>query len=171
MPIILLVLLFTASLFSPVNDEPLIQIESESRENISLPATPDSLRVDESSEIEMLELINEERRRAGVGELVMDEELVEVARKHSWDMWERKYFAHENPDGENAVHRMLEEEVDFVRAGENLALTRNVERAHTGLMNSPGHKKNILDPEFTRVGIGVIDGGIYGKMFTQNFAN
>lgn len=171
MPIILLVLLFTASLFSPVTGEPVIHVESEAGEKITLPATPETLLVDELAEGEMLELVNEERRRAGVGELVMDPELVEVARKHSQDMWERKYFAHESPDGENAVHRMLEGKVDFARAGENLALTRNVERAHDGLMNSPGHRKNILDPEFSRVGIGVIDGGIYGKMFTQNFAD
>lgn len=171
MPILLLVLLFTASLFSPVADEPIIHVESESRDNITLPFTPETLSVDEVSEREMLELVNVERRRAGVEDLVMDEELVAVARKHSHDMWERRYFAHENPDGENAVHRMLEEEVDFARAGENLALTRSVERAHKGLMNSPGHRKNILDPEFRRVGIGVIDGGVYGKMFTQNFAN
>lgn len=171
MPIILLILLFTASLFSPVVGEPIISVESENQESITLPFTPEELIVDEVSEKEMLELVNAERRKAGVRELVLDEELVEVARKHSHDMWERQYFSHENLDGENAVHRMLEGEVDFARAGENLALTKSVERAHEGLMNSPGHKRNILDPKFGRVGIGVVDGGVYGKMFTQNFAD
>lgn len=174
MPIILLVLLFTASLFTPVADEsaqPIVTIEEENTERHSLPFTPRKLLIDGESEEAMLELLNEERRGAGLEELVLDEEMRDVAREHSRDMWERRYFAHENPDGENAVHRLLEGEVDFARAGENLALTRNVERAHEGLMDSPGHRRNILDPEFRRVGIGVIDGGVYGKMFTQNFAD
>ena len=171
MPIIFLVLLFTASLFTPVADDPVIHVESETTENVPLPFTPETMSVDEVSEKEMLQLVNAERRLLGIQELVFDEELTQVAREHSRDMWERRYFAHENPDGENAVHRMLEDEIDFARAGENLALTRTVERAHTGLMNSPGHRKNILDPQFRRVGIGVIDGGVYGKMFTQNFAD
>jgi len=40
-----------------------------------------------------------------------------------------------------------------------------------GLMNSPGHRANILNPNFHKIGIGVIDGGIYGKMYTQEFTN
>ncbi|MDQ3129497.1 MAG: colicin V production protein, partial [Acidobacteriota bacterium] len=43
--------------------------------------------------------------------------------------------------------------------------------AHTGLMNSPGHRANILQPNFGRVGIGVLDGGRRGLMITQNFRN
>ena len=50
-----------------------------------------------------------------------------------------------------------------------MALAPNVDRAHTGLMNSEGHKRNILDPAFGKIGIGVVDGGVYGKMFTQVF--
>ena len=54
-------------------------------------------------------------------------------------------------------------------AGENLAGAPTVERAHSGLMNSPGHRANILNPNFTHVGIGIVDGGPYGKMYTQTF--
>lgn len=61
--------------------------------------------------------------------------------------------------------------VKFLSAGENIALAPTLETAHQSLMNSPGHRRNILDPDFGRVGIGIVDGGIYGKMFTQNFAN
>jgi uncharacterized protein YkwD len=56
-------------------------------------------------------------------------------------------------------------------AGENLAFAPSTEFAMTGLMNSPEHRENILSPNYTRVGIGVIDAGIYGKMFTQEFAD
>jgi len=43
--------------------------------------------------------------------------------------------------------------------------------AHNGLMNSEGHRANILEPEFRKIGIGVIDNGVYGKMFVQVFTD
>lgn len=140
-------------------------------EMVELPFQAERLSVDEESERRMLALVNRERARVGVVPLIMDETIVSVAREHSTDMWQRAYFAHENLDGETPFDRMRRHGVTFRAAGENLALARTVERAHNGLMNSPGHRRNILDPTFTRAGIGVIDGGIYGKMFTQNFAN
>ena len=148
-----------------------LEISPGEDESLALPFIPPKLTVDARAEEQMLELVNKERREAGLSPLVMDQSLVEVARKHSYDMWQRKYFAHRNPEGDTPFDRLEEGRVEFRRAGENLALARNVRRAHEGLMNSEGHKKNILDPNFTRVGIGVIDGGIYGKMFTQNFAD
>jgi uncharacterized protein YkwD len=65
---------------------------------------------------------------------------------------------------------MRSQGVHYRYAGENLAGAPTVERAHTGLMNSQGHRANILNPNYTRIGVGVIDGGRYGKMFTQHFA-
>jgi uncharacterized protein YkwD len=59
----------------------------------------------------------------------------------------------------------------FLAAGENLALARTLPMAHQGLMNSPGHRANILRASFGRVGIGIADGGRYGLMVTQNFRN
>lgn len=171
MPIIFIVLLFTASLFTPIHDEPVISVIEENQETFMLPLTPPLMEEDREAEQAMLELLNEARQEAGLKEFVWDEKLAQAAQDHSQDMWEKKYFAHESPDGENAVHRMLEAGAEFRKAGENLALTRTVERAHEGLMESEGHRRNILDPEFTRVGIGVVDGGLYGKMFTQNFAD
>jgi uncharacterized protein YkwD len=148
-----------------------ITIPVENGEMIELPYQPRFLAIDEDAERLMLQYVNEERRKAGVRPLVLDQSIVPVARKHSTDMWERQYFAHDNPDGDSPFDRMRDGGVIFRSAGENLALARTVERAHEGLMNSPGHRRNILDPAFGRVGIGVIDGGIYGKMFTQNFAD
>ena len=57
------------------------------------------------------------------------------------------------------------------RLANEQALAPTVVIAHEGLMNSPGHRANILNPRFRRVGIGVADGGMHGKMFTQNFAD
>lgn len=175
MPILILLILFSATFLNPEAVQ--LQLEEKSAihpaegETIVLSYRPAELRVDQGAEQELLRLVNVERRRAGLEELAYDEEIAAVARAHSFDMWDRQYFAHENLDGDTLVDRMKEGEVAFGMAGENLALTKSVERAHEGLMNSPGHRRNILDPDFKRIGIGVVDGGVYGKMFTQNFAD
>ena len=83
----------------------------------------------------------------------------------------RGYFAHDTPEGRDPFERMREANVRFLTAGENLALAPTVQVAHRGLMNSPGHRANILHPQFGRVGIGILDGGIRGLMITQDFRN
>jgi uncharacterized protein YkwD len=148
-----------------------LTVEPEAQESIRLRARPDRLRVDEAAEARMLELVNEERVQHGVRPLTIDPTLVEVARVHSFDMWEREYFGHVNPDGDDPFDRMRGGGASFRAAGENLALAPTVEQAHRGLMNSPGHRRNILDPAFGRIGIGAVDGGVHGLMFTQNFAD
>ena len=95
----------------------------------------------------------------------------EVARRHSVDMFARGYFAHDTPEGRDPFERMREANVRFLTAGENLALAPTVQVAHRGLMNSPGHRANILHSQFGRVGIGIMDGGIRGLMITQDFRN
>jgi uncharacterized protein YkwD len=120
-------------------------------------------------ETQMLQLVNEERAKAGLKPLRADPELARVARNHSQDMFRRGYFAHENPDGQDPFDRMRAANVKFRAAGENLALAQTLEIAHTNLMNSPGHRANILNPSFGRLGIGVLDGGYYGLMISQEF--
>jgi hypothetical protein len=148
-----------------------LMVHPESDESVSIPFRPSTLTIEPESEQEMLELINEERRMAGMSPLVFDEEIMLTARAHSRDMWERGYFAHENPDGEDAFDRMKDDGIEFGLAGENLALAPTLGLAHRGLMNSPGHRANILEPDYRRVGIGIIAGGRYGLMVTQNFAD
>jgi uncharacterized protein YkwD len=86
-------------------------------------------------------------------------------------MFARSYFSHVSPDREDPFDRMREAKVRYLTAGENLALARTLPAAHRGLMESPGHRANILRPQFGRVGIGVLDGGVHGLMVTQNFRN
>jgi uncharacterized protein YkwD len=66
---------------------------------------------------------------------------------------------------------MRDADIHFLTAGENLALAKTLNIAHTGLMNSSGHRANILNKSFGRVGIGIIDGGLYGLMISQEFRN
>ena len=120
-------------------------------------------------EIKMLELVNKERAKEGLPALRPDPELTLVARAHSRDMFVKGYFAHNTPDGKTPFDRMRTAGVNFNTAGENLALAQTLEIAHTNLMNSPGHRANILHPSFGRLGIGVLDGGFYGLMISQEF--
>jgi uncharacterized protein YkwD len=120
-------------------------------------------------EARLLELVNAERARHGLGVLLPDPELAQVARAHSSDMFARGYFSHYAPDGASMDDRLRRHEVRYRIAGENLALARSLTMAHEGLMKSPGHRANILRPQFGRLGIGVLDGGKHGLMVTQNF--
>lgn len=119
----------------------------------------------------MLELINAERQRAGLSPLRADIQERSVARAHSIDMFAKGYFAHENLEGKDPFDRMNDAHIKFRTAGENLALAQTLEVAHRNLMNSPGHRANILNPDFNRVGIGILDGGSYGLMISQEFRN
>jgi uncharacterized protein YkwD len=162
---------------APVFDEAVkrtmsrLTVEPESKESIKLPYTVQNPKVREDLEVEMLVLVNEERAKEGLHALQPDSEIREVARAHSADMFRRGYFSHINPDGKDPFDRIKAAHVNFISAGENLALARTLRIAHTGLMNSPGHRANILRKSFGRVGIGIMDGGIYGIMVTQNFRN
>lgn len=122
-------------------------------------------------EASMLQMVNAERRAAGLQPVQADPRLTEVARAHSRDMFARGYFSHTSPEGRDLGDRMQQARVGYLAAGENLALAPTLAGAHTGLMHSPGHRANILRPQFGRVGIGVLDGGVHGLMVTQDFRN
>jgi uncharacterized protein YkwD len=81
------------------------------------------------------------------------------------------FFSHYDKEGRSPFDRMDDARIAYLSAGENLALAPNTDLAMQGLMNSPGHRANILSKNFGHVGIGVMDGGIYGKMFVQEFTN
>lgn len=148
-----------------------LTIKPGSNESIPIQAKADQLSVDATSESAMFSLINEERKKNGVGQLTWRAELVPIARAHAEDMWKRGYFSHYSPEGKGVGDRLTDSGVRFLIAGENLALAPTLSTAHNGLINSEGHRANILEPRFTQVGIGVIDNGIYGKMFVQIFTD
>jgi uncharacterized protein YkwD len=149
----------------------LLIVKPESNERVSLPYKVAASRPRPELEARMLEMVNGERVAAGLRPLAADPELTQVARQHSADMFARGYFAHRSPEGRDPFERMREANVRFSIAGENLALAPTLHIAHNGLMNSPGHRANILQRDFGRVGIGIMDGGIHGLMVTQDFRN
>ncbi|SIS42491.1 CAP domain-containing protein [Salimicrobium flavidum] len=104
----------------------------------------------------MLGLINKDRTSRGLDPLTWKKELVPVAEAHSEDMNARNYFSHTNPDGEGPADRARSAGVSYSMIGENLAYGQNnAVYAHEGLMDSKGHRENILNPAYEEVGIGV----------------
>ena len=160
--------------FHPVINQTLnrlITIEPGSEESVELPFKIADPKPMPEFEQQMLDLINQERTSRGIKPLALDPELTLVARAHSANMFTRGYFSHYTPEGEDPFARMKDANVRFRTAGENLALAPTLQLAHTGLMNSPGHRANILNPNFGRVGIGIMSGGRRGIMVSQEFRN
>lgn len=151
--------------FLTVNPNP------ESGEKVDLRFTQKEIKIDEAAEATMVILVNQERTSVGLGQLVHSTALRDLAREYAKDMFARGYFSHFNPEGQSPFDRMDKAGIHFTAAGENLALAPNVTLAQQGLMNSPGHRRNILSGDFGKIGIGVIDGGIYGEMFVQEFTD
>jgi uncharacterized protein YkwD/uncharacterized membrane protein required for colicin V production len=149
---------------------PLRIVEPKPNERVRLPFRADDGKPDPDIEREMWSLVNAERTRRGIPPLKWDDRLMKVARGHSQDMFKRGYFSHYSPEGKTVADRVTAVGLKFTVVGENLALAPTLTIAHQGLMESPGHRANILNKEFTSVGIGAIVARPYGIMFTQAFA-
>lgn len=117
----------------------------------------------------MIDLVNRERTNAGLAPLAVDMRLVDLARKKSQDMIANNYFSHTSPTYGDPFTMMTNAGISYRTAGENLAGAPTVDQAHSALMSSAGHRQNILNPNYNKIGVGVANGGSYGKMFTQLF--
>lgn len=148
-----------------------LTIKPRTDEKVNLGFQTSQYSADEVTEQGMINLVNQERAKLGLKQLKFDANLRAVARSHSSDMFSRGYFAHYSPEGKTVADRAVDAGVDFLVIGENLAYAPTLELAHKGLMNSEGHRANILSTDYGRIGIGVMDGSTYGKMFTQVFSN
>ena len=122
-----------------------------------------------ASEQEMFNLLNNERTSRGLRPLQLDMQLVRLARLKSQDMINKNYFSHYSPTYGMFNTMLSNNGVSFRASGENLAGASSVQQAHSSLMNSSGHKANILKSGYTHIGIGIAPGGPYGNMFTQLF--
>lgn len=147
-----------------------VTAEPESEQRIELGYTTTG-SPDPADEEAMLGLINHERTTRGLSPLTMNTQARQLARSYSAEMFAQGYFSHIDPQGHTPFDRMRAAGIRFDTAGENLALAPTLPLAHQGLMNSPGHRANILSPNYHTVGIGIIDGGPYGLMITQDFTD
>ncbi|WP_188455182.1 CAP domain-containing protein [Virgibacillus oceani] len=118
-------------------------------------------------EQQVVELTNQEREKQGLEPLQIDEELSKVAREKSRDMQANGYFAHNSPTYGSPFDMMKQFGIDYRTAGENIAKgQRSPEEVVNAWMNSEGHRANILNPEFTHIGVGYVESGNY---WTQQF--
>src|SRR5260221_5151759 len=148
-----------------------LTVKPQGEERIDLGFKTTNFSPSEQLENQMIVLVNNERVSRGLNSLKFDPKLREIAREHSGDMLTRGYFSHYSPEGKNVADRAEKAHIDYLVIGENLAYAPNLELAHNGLMNSPGHRANILSADYNKIGIGVMDAGVYGLMVTQVFTN
>ncbi|MCL5985791.1 MAG: CAP domain-containing protein [Actinobacteria bacterium] len=114
-------------------------------------------------EVQIIDLMNQQRAAAGLKALAADGRLTEVARLRSSDMIVRSYFGHYNPEGKNVFNLMKAMGIKYKAAGENLAQggisVAGADAVMVAWMNSSSHAANILQSKFGKVGVGVIDNG------------
>lgn len=120
---------------------------------------------------QIFQLTNEVRTRRGLQPLKWDDSLAELAKAHCEDMIERGFVSHDNPDGESPFDRMKKAGIRYQYAGENIAAgSASPALALEGWMTSDQHRSNLLNPDFTYIGISVVRGGAYGIYWVQEFA-
>lgn len=121
-----------------------------------VPLPSSSLTSDEQS---LINQVNQERAKHGLNALKIDYSLVALAKQKSHDMAVNNYFSHVSPTL-GTVYTMLDRAgVSYSRAGENIARTGSVSRAHPLFMNSAGHRANILHSGYTHIGVGIVKQG------------
>jgi uncharacterized protein YkwD len=137
------------------------------------PAPASGTQTVAEAEDRLFQLVNRDRVRAGLARLAPDSDLATMARAHSLDMCDNGFFAHVSPRTGRLVERAERTSLRFSRLAENIAVHRDVDEAEAALLRSPGHRKNILDPEFTHLGVGVAfatdSDGQRRVYVTQNF--
>lgn len=132
--------------------------------------SPGSETLREGLEYQLFDLTNSARVKHELEPLEWHPEVSETARKHSADMAENEYFNHTNLDGQSPFDRMTEDDISYTTAGENLAAAQfSSLYAHHGLMNSEGHRQNILNDSFRELGVGVAFDEDDRPFYTENF--
>lgn len=150
------------------NPEPEPEIDNgiEEREDVEEVQPVRDLTVEED---QMINLVNRARQDNNLEPLTTDPELTRVARIKSQDMVDNDYFSHNSPTFGSPFDMLDHFGIKYLYAGENLAANPSIENAHTSLMNSPGHRQNILNENFTHIGIGIKPQDRYGFIITQLF--
>src|SRR5258708_32944498 len=110
------------------------------------------------SERELFESLNRERTAQGLSELQWDNALFKAARNHALLMLNLNMLEHQFPNEPGLEARLADVGARFSVIAENIAIGPNPEVIHKGWMDSPGHRKNILYPRLTSVGIAAVRG-------------
>lgn len=122
-----------------------------------------------ADELEVFNLINQQRANNGLSALKIDAEVQRVARIKAQDMVDNNYFAHNSPIYGTPFNMLKNFGISYKTAGENIAGNSSNSAAVTAWMNSSGHKANILNSGYNYTGIGVVSSPKYGKIYVQMF--
>lgn len=111
------------------------------------------------TERKVVELVNESRLSYGLGVVVEDAVLSRAAQEKAEDMFLRGYFSHDTPDGVEPWYWIKHEGFEYKSAGENLAINfTEAEKQHRAWLESPTHRKNVMNPKFDKIGVAVVSG-------------
>ncbi len=124
---------------------------------------------DDAAAKTIFNLVNQERESRGLNALKWSDGLAKAARAHTRLLKENKALSHRFSGEPELMNRLSATGVRFNESGENVALNIDPVGAHNALMHSPGHRANILKPEFSDVGIAVLHDGDQ-IWVTQDFA-
>lgn len=142
---------------------------NDQTEQNSTPKIPDSNTAEGISayESKVIELVNEIRVQNGLNQLQADAELCRIARIKSQDMKDKEYFSHTSPTYGSPFDMMKQFGITYRTAGENIAMGQQTpEIVVNAWMNSEGHRANILNSSYTKIGVGyVADGNYWTQMF------
>jgi uncharacterized protein YkwD len=135
------------------------------------PSPNDSSPYDAEAERQLFDLANQARAQAGVAPLQMDDGLTQAARAHASAMAAQQQLSHQFAGEPSLVQRLAATStLHLDRSGENVSLAGSVEESHKGLMHSPPHRENLLNPGYNVAGFGVVRSG-YSLYVAQDFAH
>lgn len=140
--------------------------ESVAKAEPAKQATPAVSDID-AIEQQVVELTNKERAKYGLSALAMDKPLMAAAREKSQDMQVNNYFSHTSPTFGSPFDRLKALGISYKSAGENIAKGQtSAAQVVEAWMNSEGHRANILNKDFTHIGVGYVK---QGHVWTQQF--
>ena len=122
-----------------------------------------------SDEQDLLNLINDERKKNNLNEFKIDEELQNVAKLKAEDLVKNNYFSHNSPTYGSPYEMLKEYNISYKTGSENIAGNKDINSAFESFMNSETHKNNILSHEYHYTGIAVVDSIAYGKIIVEFF--
>ena len=154
--------------FALLTDEPAVEINEEGGQYIGdgmVPLAPgDGEESVHKYVLEVVDLVNEERAKKGIAPVELDLALCDAAEIRAKEA--KKSFSHTRPNGERCFTVLSEADITYRIAGENLGgHIKTPKRAVAAWMKSEGHRKNIMNPRFTHIGIGYVSSGDYWAQF------
>ncbi|CAM4291905.1 CAP domain-containing protein [Paenibacillus phoenicis] len=117
------------------------------------------LKIQTQNASKVVELVNQERKKAGLKPLIVHTNLTKMAKTKAIDMFKTAYFSHTSPKYGSPFDMMDAFNITYIYAGENIGKgQRTAEEVVKDWMESPGHKANILNPKYKLIGVGYYNG-------------